>query len=257
MSEVSAQQVSSLRKRTGVPMLAVKKALEEAAGDEEKAIEILRKRGEAQAVKKGKREQPEGNVFSAQSDRKAAFVLIACETDFVARADDFQNAGEALAKTALEQGEEAAKSASATTLPALVNKLGENITLAEVHTIEAPVIGLYVHNNKKIGVGIGLEGGTEELARDAAMHAAAMAPEVVSPEEVSAESVEKEKAIWQEQLTKEGKPEEIQEKIMMGKEKKFRAEQALLNQDFVKEPGKTVGEHLGDATVVAYVRLAV
>ena len=257
MPDISASQIASLRKRTGVSMMACKKALEESGGDEEAAIELLRKRGEAQAVKRGEREQAEGSVFIANDGSKAAIVLLGCETDFVARGDDFIAAGENLAKIALEQGEDAAKSEADSTIPELVNKLGENISLAETKSVEGSTLGVYVHSNNKIGVVIALDGGSEEIAKDVAMHAAAMNPAVVNPEEVSDDLVAKEKEIWKEQLAAEGKPEEIMEKIMIGKEKKFREEAALIKQPFAKDPEKSVEQILDGASVTAYVRIAV
>ena len=238
-------------------MMAVKNALEEAAGDEEKAIELLRKRGEAQAIKKGDREQTEGGIFIETTKGKAAIVRLASETDFVARGDDFQSAGRNFAKMALEKGSDAVESDAKAVVPALINKLGENISLSDVQVIEGSVLGVYVHSNSKIGTIVSLEGGSEEIARDVAMHAAAMSPEVVTPEEISSDEVEKEKEIWKEQLKKEGKPENIWDKIMMGKEKKFREESALVKQKFVKDPSMTVEKYLDGAKVSAYVRLAV
>lgn len=237
--------------------MAVKKALDEANGDEEKAIEILRKRGEAQAVKKAARDQSEGCVFLAQEDGKAALVRVACETDFVAKGDDFQNAGKEFAAKALSEGVDAAKTHAESVTPDLVNKLGENISLADVKVIEGAPLGTYVHTNSKIGVIVTLDGGDETKARDVAMHAAAMAPEFVNPEDVSEEAVNKEKEIWKEQLTKDGKPAEIQEKIMMGKEKKFREESALMKQPFAKDPSISIEKYLDGAKVVEYVRMAV
>ena len=213
-----------------------KKALEEAGGDEEKAIEILRKNGASAAAKKAERDQSEGSVFSASSDGKAAIVRIDCETDFVARDDNFKALGQ---EAAVDEK-----------IPALVQKLGENITLGKMELAEAAVSGVYVHSNGKIGVAIGLSGGSEDLAKDIAMHAAAMNPLYVLPEEVSEEELNKEREIWKDQLAAEGKPAEIMDKIMAGKEKKFREENALTTQEFVKEPGKLVGELLGDASIV-------
>lgn len=257
MSPVSASAVASLRQRTGVSMMECKKALDEAQGNEEKAIEILRKRGIAQATKKSARDQFEGIVFLAQQEGRAALLLLKCETDFVARDEHFRKAGAALAATMLEQGEAALQSQAEKTVPELVQKLGENISLGEARLVTAATIGTYLHTNNKIGVIIALEGGTAEVARDVAMHAAAMKPTVTLPEEVPAENVEKEKEIWREQLKKEGKPEAMFDKIMIGKEKKFREENALLKQPFVKDPAKTVEQFLGTAKVTAYVRLAV
>jgi elongation factor Ts len=257
MSTITAEQVSSLRKRTGVGMLAVKKALEESNGDEEQAIDLLRKRGEAQAVKKGEREQKEGCVFIASGSGKAALISLSCETDFVSRGEGFQKIGQEFAGIALEKGEEALKSEAETRTPEIVNTFGENISLGDVKVIEGAIVGNYVHSNNKIGVIISLEGGDEDKAKNVAMHAAAMAPTVVSPDEVSTDLVEKEKEIWKEQLSTEGKPEEIQEKIMIGKEKKFREESALIKQAFVKDPSVTIEQYLEGAKVVEYVRMAV
>jgi elongation factor Ts len=257
MSTISAAAVSSLRARTGVSILACKEALEEANGDEEKAIEILRKRGIAQAAKKAARDQSEGLVFLAETEGKAAVVLIRCETDFVARDSTFTQAGDQIVKTLLDEGEAAAKDMAAKMLPELVQKLGENISLGAAKLVEAPIIGTYLHSNQKIGVVIGLEGGTKEHARDAAMHAAAMNPAYARPTEVTPEAIAKEKEIWTEQLKKEGKPEAILEKIMMGKEKKFREENALLSQPFVKDNSMTVEKYLGSAKLTAYERVSV
>lgn len=257
MADIDAKLVASLRSRTGVSIMECKKALEEANGDEEKAIEILRKKGAAAAAKKAEREQSEGSVFSATADGKAAIVTLNCETDFVARDDSFQEAGNELAKTLVEQGMDAAKALAEEKIPALVQKLGENITLGEMSLSEAAVSGTYVHSNGKIGVIVGLSGGSEDLARDIAMHAAAMNPMYVSPEDVTSESVDKEKEIWKEQLEQEGKPAEIMEKIMEGKEKKFREENALLTQAFVKEPEKLIQDLLDGSSIQDYIRVSI
>ena len=257
MTTISAASIASLRARTGVSISACKEALEEAGGDEEKAIEILRKRGIAQAAKKAARDQAEGLAFVREADSKAAIVLIRCETDFVARDNGFQDMGNAIVEALFSQGEDAAKKIADEKVPEAVQKLGENITASELHLVEAPVVGAYLHSNAKIAVAIGLEGGSKEMARDLAMHAAALNPLYVSPEEVSEDLVSKEKEIWKEQLSKEGKPEAMWDKIMMGKEKKFREENSLLKQSFVKDPSKTVEQYLGGAKVTKYVRVAV
>ncbi len=238
-------------------MMECKKALEESQGNEEKAIEILRKRGIAQATKKAARDQFEGLVFLAQNADTAALVLLKCETDFVARDDNFRTTGTSLVDTLLEKGEDALKTLAEKSVPELVQKLGENISLEECHRITGTTLGTYLHTNSKIGVIIALEGGKSEDARDVAMHAAAMNPTVMRPEEMPAEKVEQEKEIWREQLKKEGKPEAMFDKIMLGKEKKFREESALTKQSFVKDPTKTVEQFLGTAKVTSYVRLAI
>ncbi|PIR52644.1 translation elongation factor Ts [Candidatus Peregrinibacteria bacterium CG10_big_fil_rev_8_21_14_0_10_49_10] len=257
MSAVSATAVSSLRKRTGVSILECKKALEEAGGDEEKAIEFLRKRGMAQAAKKAERDQSEGLIFAAEGDGSVAIVFLKCETDFVARDENFKALGQEIAQTLLSAGADAAAKLAEEKIPAAVQKLGENISLGEMQRVEAGTLGTYIHSNGKIGVVVGLTGGSSEIAKDVAMHAAAMNPLYVRPEDVSAEAVEAEKAIWKEQLAKEGKPEQIMEKIMLGKEKKFREENALIAQEFVKDPSKTIEQYLEGAAIEAYVRVAV
>lgn len=257
MSPISAKQVADLRARTGVGMLAVKQALEEAGGDEEKAIEILRKKGQAQAVKKADRVQGEGGIFVSSDGKRAALVFLKCETDFVARSDNFVKLGQQLADMLLKEGEANFAKASEEKVHAAVMEFGENISIGQTTVIDAAVTGFYVHSNRKIGVLVGLSGGDGAKATDAAMHAAAMNPEFVTPEEVSDDAVAKEKEIWKEQLSKEGKPADIVEKIMMGKEKKFREESALTTQPFVKDPSMTVGKMLGDAKVEKYVRVAI
>ena len=254
---VSPAQVAELRARTGAGILAAKNALDEANGDTDKAIEILRKKGQAQAVKKADREQHEGGIFIATSAKKAALVFVKCETDFVARSEPFTTLGQTLAQTLHDKGQSGLDAYAKDKVPAAVLELGENVSVGETKVVEAGVIGSYVHSNRKIGVVVGLDGGTSAQATDVAMHAAAMNPTYVKPEEVSSESVAKERDIWKDQLAKEKKPAEIMEKIMIGKEKKFREENALVTQTFVKDQTMTVGKMLGAANVTAYVRVAV
>ncbi len=255
--DISAASIQSLRARTGVSISAVKDALVEAGGDEEKAIELLRKRGIAQAAKKADREQGEGLVFLKEEGSRSVMCILRCETDFVARDENFAKTGEAIVTALFADGLDAAKAKAAELVPDLVQKLGENITADDMHAIEAPVIGSYLHSNRKIGVIIGLEGSTKETARDIAMHAAALSPRYVHPEEVGEDVLTKEKEIWQEQMKKEGKPEAMWDKIMMGKEKKFREENAITKQSFVKDPSKTVEQHLDGGKITTYVRVSV
>lgn len=254
---ISASAVSSLRQRTGVSISACKDALDEAGGDEEKAIEILRKRGIAQAAKKAARDQREGRIFAESTEKKAAMILLGCETDFVARDEGLRVLGSTLTHLLLVHGKERAEEEAKKKIPEVVQKLGENISVIEAHIIDAPIIGTYVHSNGKIGVVIGLTGGTVAMARDVAMHAAAMNPLVISPDEIPETIVTKEREIWREQIVKEGKPQQIIEKIMIGKEKKFREEHALLKQEFVKEPGKKIEEYLGDLRITHFNRISV
>ncbi|MDD4318730.1 MAG: translation elongation factor Ts [Candidatus Peribacteraceae bacterium] len=257
MSPVSASDVATLRARTGVSMMACKEALDEAGGDMDKAIEILRKRGLAQAVKKADRAQNAGALFIAQGKDKAAVVSLKCETDFVARNDDFTAIGEKLAASVLANGLDAGKKEAEAAIPAAVQKLGENITVGETQEVAAPVVGSYVHSNKRIAVVVGLDKGTPEAAKDAAMHAAAMSPSYVYPEDVPEDALVKEREIWKAQLKNEKKPEAIWDKIMVGKERKFREENALAKQVFVKDNTKTVEQYLDGAKITAYVRVVI
>jgi elongation factor Ts len=257
MSPVTAAAVQSLRLRTGVSISAVKEALEEAGGDEEKAIEILRKRGIAQAAKKAARDQAEGIVFMKDEGSKAAVLILRCETDFVARDAGFQATGKELVETLFAKGIDAVRSEAEQKIPDLVQKLGENITIDDMHVIEAPIVGSYLHSNSKIGVIIGLDGGSKDVAKDISMHSAALSPLYVTPEEVGQDVIEKEREIWREQMKKDNKPEAMWDKIMMGKEKKFREENSIVKQAFVKDPSKTVEQHIGAAKITAYVRVSV
>lgn len=233
-----------------------KKALEEANGDEEKAIEILRKKGEAKAAKKADRETTEGVIVTKIDGNKAAIVRLSCETDFVAKNEEFVAIANQAAEIAVREGAEAAQSQMEQPIKDLFTKLGENMTL-EVKTMEGEGIADYIHSNAKIGALVNVSPANEEKAKDVAMQIAAMNPAVISPEEVAEDLVVKEKEIWAEQLKNEGKPEDIIEKIMMGKEKKFREESALIKQSFVKNGEQTVEQYLGESKVTAFIRLAI
>lgn len=254
--EITAKQVMALRDKTGVSMMAVKKALQESGGDEDKAIEILRKRGEAKSSEKADRAVREGVIAMKIMGGKGVLSSLRCETDFVARNTDFIALAQRVCDRYFDQGELASGENEAE-VKAAVNTLGENIQLGERTQVEGSVVSGYVHSNRKIAVLIGLEGGTEDQARDTAMHAAAMNPKVKYPDEVSAEVIAKEKEIWAEQLKTEGKAPDKIPMIMIGKEKKFREESALVSQPFVKDNSKTVGQFLGNAKITQYVRMVI
>ena len=254
MTEISASLVKELREKTGVGMMACKKALSEANGNMEAAIELLRKRGEAKAGEKSDRSTGEGLIVIV--DRVALKLL--CETDFVARNEAFIAFAQELVKLAAEKGADATTSHFESVKTDKIQAIGENIVLGDIVTIEGgDIVSSYVHSNGKLGALVSLEGGTEEQAKDLAMHAVAMNPAVANPEDVPAEEIEKEKAIYKEQLANEGKPEQIMEKIIEGKVKKFCADRALSSQAFVKDPSQTVADYLGSAKLVNFVRLSV
>ena len=256
---ITAAQVNELRKLTGAGMMDCKKALVESEGNMEEAIVVLRKKGAAKASSKSERETSEGSAFIFSEGNKAAIVLISCETDFVARNDKFIALGEELAKKAIQSDKDSTLSDGNTQATELAGVIGENIKVLDIQIIEAGTIGKYIHSNKKIGVLVALEGGNKEIATDIAMHVAAMNPKVLSPNEISEELVNKEKEIWIDQLKNEGKPENIIENILKGKEKKFREESALNKQAFVKDNKKTIEEFAKEngATVVSFIRLSI
>lgn len=251
---VTLEQIKNLRDRTGVSMTAVKKALEEANGDEEKAIEILRKKGEAKAVERSDRTTSNGVVAISQKSDKAAMVALACETDFVAKNDDFIQKAQALAEKVLKEGADADLSQE---LADLNIQMGEKVEMKDKKVIEGAVLGSYIHLNNKIGVVVALSGGDLETAKNIAMHIAASSPKTISPDDIASELIEKEKTIWTAQLVQEGKPADMIGKIMMGKEKKFREEWALLTQAFVKNPDQLVKDLLGSNSVVSFYRFEV
>lgn len=253
---ITAAQVNELRKRTGISMMQCKKALEEAGGDEEKAIEILRKKGAAKAAEKSSRETTEGLIVSRQGDGKAVLVSLYCETDFVSKNEEFVAIANKAADTALVQGSDAAIAQAEPAIKELFTKLGENMSI-EVDVLEGEGVGSYVHTNGKLAALVSLSKSDAEKAKNVAMHITAMNPLVVDPSEVSEELVAKEKNIWADQLKNEGKPAEMIEKIMMGKESKFRAESALVKQDFVMDPSQKIDHYLGGNKVVSFVRRSI
>ena len=253
---ITASQVNELRQRTGVSMMQCKKALEQAKGDEEKAINILRKAGAAKAAEKADRAMKQGVVVAKAKGDKAALVKLLCETDFVSRNPEFIALAEKAAGEALKKGADATTKAMEAPLKELFTKLGENMAI-EVKVLEGKGLGHYIHTNSRIGVVVNLNVPDEEKARDIAMHIAAMGPKHIKPEDVPAAEIEKEKEIWKELLRKEGKPEAIFDKIMMGKEKKFREESSLLKQAFVKNGDQTVEQYLSGNTVVQFIRSAI
>ena len=263
MAAISASMVKELRERTGLGMMECKKALVEADGSLELAIENLRKSSGMKAAKKAGRVAADGVVRVAVNGSQGTLLEVNSETDFVARDDNFSAfADKVIAKASL------AASTDVDTLmegeledarSALVQKIGENITVRRIEKISASVVGVYVHSNEKIGVMIGLDGGSQELAKDIAMHVAASNPMVVNPDDVDSGIIEKEKEIFAAQAESSGKPAEIIEKMVGGRIRKFLAEISLVEQPFVKDPDQTVGQlvEAAGARVTGMVRFEV
>lgn len=253
---ITAQHVNNLRQRTGVSMMACKRALEEAQGDEEKAIEILRKKGAAKAAEKADRSMKEGVVLTKIEGHKGALVKLSCETDFVSKNEEFQSIAQKAAGIALKESADVAKNSVQADIKELFTKLGENMSI-EVSVLEGEGLAAYVHTNGKVGVLVHLKSPDSEKGRDVAMQVAAMNPKVIKPDAVSEEDVIKEREIWKAQLATENKPAEIIERILQGKEKKFREESALIKQSFVKNAEMTVEQYLAGNEVVQFVRMAI
>lgn len=251
---VSIDQIKSLRERTGVSMSSCKSALEEANGDENLAIDLLRKKGEAKAAERGDRTTSNGVVAIVQKDGKAAMISLACETDFVAKNADFVKKAEVLAERLLNEGEDTDLSAE---IADLNITMGEKVEVKDRKVVSGPQLASYKHSNNRIGVLVSLSGGGAELGKDLAMHVAAMSPKTLSPEDIGPELVAKEREIWIEQLKQEGKPEQIIAKIMEGKEDKFRKEFALLTQAFVKNPDQLIKDLIGNEKIEGFWRFEV
>lgn len=270
---ITAAMVKELRERTGAGMMECKKALVETDGDIDAAIEHMRKAGMAKADKKAGRTAAEGLVAIKVSDdnKTAAVVEVNCETDFVAKGDDFQNLVNNVAERVLKDkpadldalmAMPITDSDSTTieeTRKALIAKLGENMNVRRFQVIEAKgSLSTYMHGTR-IGVVVDLEGGDNTLGKDLAMHIAASRPVCVSDNEVAPELIDKEKEIFAAQAAESGKPADIIEKMVTGRINKFLKEITLLGQPFVKDPDQTVEKLLkgAGAKVHQFVRIEV
>jgi elongation factor Ts len=272
MTTISTAQVKELRERTGAGMMECKKALVASNGDIEGAIKELRKLGVAKAGVKAERIAAEGSIIIADNTKEALMIEINCETDFVARDANFISFAKAVADTALRgkiqdvlllENQPLEGHGSHTVNEVrheLITKIGENVQIRRAVLCEANggTIGTYIHGNR-IGVVVLLDVDNKELARDIAMHIAASRPLVISPEHVPQDVIAKEKEIYLAQASASGKPQEIIEKMVMGRLKKYLDEISLNGQPFVKDPDLTVGALLAKhrAKVLAFYRYQV
>ncbi|MDP7591165.1 MAG: translation elongation factor Ts [Litorilituus sp.] len=252
---ITAAMVKELRERTGAGMMDCKKALQEVDGDMELAIENMRKSGQAKAAKKAGNIAAEGQIII----KDGALVEINCQTDFVAKDENFLAFANEVADAAAAEklSIEALQAKFEEKRVALVTKIGENINVRRVAYVEGSALASYKHG-ASIGVVVAGEGDAESL-KHIAMHVAASKPEYINPEDVPSDVVEKEKAIQIEIAMNEGKPQEIAEKMVTGRMKKFTGEVSLTGQAFIMEPKKSVGEVLKEKgiTVSSFVRLEV
>lgn len=269
---ITAAQVKELRDKTSVGMMDAKKALVEADGDLEKAIDLLREKGMAKAAKKGDRVAAEGMTFVAVKGNKAAIIELNSETDFVAGSAEFNDLLKAVANTVVEMAPADVEAALALEVEAgqtLNDKIigtsqitGEKITLrrfAVVEKTDSENFGAYSHLAGSISALVVVDGASEEAAKDIAMHIAAIAPQYVSDAEVPADVIEREKAVQLASEDLAGKPDNIKEKMVEGRIKKFLAEITLLDQAFVKNSDQTVAEFIAsqNGSVKSFVRYQV
>ncbi len=269
MAQITAALVKELRERTGAGMMDCKKALSAVEGDMDKAIDFLREKGLAAAAKKAGRIAAEGVVgsFISADGKIGAVVEVNCETDFVAKTDNFKALVEKIAAhiVATKPADIEALMASeldGQTVEALVTasvaKIGEKISVRRFALYEAPegVVAAYIHGGGKIGVLVEFKGGNAELGKDVAMHIAAANPAYLDRTQVPAAELEHEKEVLSEQAKNEGKPEKIIEKMVLGRINKYYKEVCLIDQEFVKDPDQSVGKLLkaNDAEVLAFTR---
>lgn len=280
---ISAKQVKKLRDKTGAGMLDCKNALKETEGDIDEAVAYLEKQGIAAAKKKSGRTATEGVVETWISEDKTEGILleINCETDFVARNEQFReftgNVVDAVGEAGVDSVEQAEQleidAADGETIEQYtvetISEVGENVNLRRMAKLSAPegVVGAYVHAGEQIGVLVQVDiadeldtDEVESFARDVAMHIAAMNPEHLSPEDIPEQQREEQKEIFSSQMEQEGKPEHIIPRIVEGKMKKWESQVAALEQPFVKDTDKTVGEYqdeIGDIQVTDFVRFEV
>jgi elongation factor Ts len=266
--QVTATMVKELRERTGAGMMECKKALTDAGGDMDTAIEQMRKSGQAKADKKASRIAAEGTTAIASDGKQAVIIEVNCETDFVAKDDQFQNFSDQLAELVLANDISSVEDLGAASMSGgqtveqtrleLVTKIGENIQVRRFEKLSSDVsVASYAHG-KRIGVLVG-HSGSDEVGKDIAMHIAATKPLCVSADEVPADLLDKERDIAKAQAEASGKPAEIIEKMVDGKVNKFLKESTLLGQPFIKDDSLTVDKYLkaANASVTKFIRYEV
>ena len=264
MAAFSTSTIKDLRDRTGLGMMECKRALTASDGDINKAIDDLRKSSGIKAAKKAGRIAADGiiAVKMSEDNKRGVMIEVNTETDFAARDDSFIGfVNESLDK-AFDTDKfvfEEFKVNMEEARHALVQKIGENISIRRVEILNSTVVGNYIHSNKRIGVMVALEKGDTEIAKDVAMHVAASNPQVVEPEDMPDHLVQKEKEIFIAQAKESGKSDEIINKMINGRINKFLSESSLINQPFVKNPEMTVGELVknSDAKILSFSRFEV
>jgi elongation factor Ts len=244
--KITTELVKELRDATGVSVMQCKRALEEAGGDMEKALLILKKTSSDIALKKSERMTKDGAIMIKDSKGVAVMVALHCETDFVSRNEDFISLVTKLTDIAFKDGIEKMKAEAGELVNPIIQKTGENIQLGEAYKVEGEILGYYIHNNKSAVI-VSLTGGNPELARDIAMHITAMKPEFITANEITEEAKNAMQEIFQKEVDSTNKPEEIKKKMLAGKIATYFKEKTLLDQPFIKNPEETIGQLLNKA----------
>mgnify|MGYP001476331582 FL=1 len=264
--EIKASQVKELRDMTGVAMMDCKKALVECEGDIEKALDLLRSNSALKAEKKSSRVAADGILVASVNEDYATLVELNSETDFAAKDANFLSFGEKVkeyvSKNKIFDTSTLVESSLEEDRKTLVQTIGENIQIRRVVTLEydsSMDIGVYIHSDTKLGSLVVVKDGSNEIAKDIAMHVSAFNPLCLSQDDIDQDVLEREKAIYQNQAQDSGKPQEIMDKMVEGKIKRFLSEVSLISQNFVKDPDITVQEYLekDGATIVSFARLKV
>lgn len=241
--QITTEQVKELRDTTGISVMQCKRALEEAEGDIKKALAILKKTSSEIALKKADRSLNSGTITIKSEENKAVLVGLLCETDFVAKNEDFTSLLEKIATLALKDGIEKMKIDAKDMIDPIIQKTGENIQLGDAYEVSGEILGIYVHNNKS-GVIVSLEGGNVELAKDIAMHITAMKPEYITDKEITDDTRKTMQEIFEKEVTAIDKPADIKKKMLDGKMTTYFKEKTLIDQVFIKGEGETVGKLL-------------
>lgn len=236
---ITTELIKELRDSTGISVMQCKRALEEAEGDMEKALAILKKTSSDIALKKADREANDGAVIVKSNNEKTILLALHCETDFVSKNEDFQKLLNTLADKALTEGAENAKNSAKDLIDPIVQKTGENIQIGDIYEITGESVGNYVHNGKSAVV-VSLTGGDADLAKDIAMHIAAMKPEYITEAEIGEEIKNTMKEIFEKEVASIDKPEDIKAKMLEGKMNTYFKEKTLLSQPFIKNGDETI-----------------
>ena len=261
---IKAVDVKNLREKTGLGMMECKKALEESQGNLEEAITNLRKNSALKAEKKSSRTAVEGIIVAEKKENDIVFVEINCETDFVAKDNNFidfcnESLNFAIENLDKENLLEEVSNGMEEKRMSLVQKIGENIIVRKVEKLTGEILAFYIHSNKKIAAGVAFNTGEENVAKEIAMHVAASNPLVLSPNDLDENYINREREIFKSQVEKEDKPVEILEKMIEGKLNKQLSDVSLLKQPFVKDPSKKIEAFLSETSseILSFIRIEI